>query len=649
MKILILGMRLLALLFFLISLQSCDLEDLLEDDDQTESISGSIPSIFVGSWYSESGTYLYEIGSINSDYFIMTGNAEYYYDEYTFLDDVYEVEGRSASGSSKDFYLRTTSVSGVIEISQVSASSGYTKVSEGWAADEEEEEEEEEEEPLERIPDEYLGTWYNVSGVHIFTVEDDISRYIQTNNIVYYFDDENISEPASGITEVVGTSTGGSVKQFYFSAGSSSSQVEISTTSYTEGFNYYWNSISAISTPVAQFSASSQSIEPGQEITFTDESMFVGSYEWTFEGGTPSSSTEKNPVVTYDSPGIFDVTLKVTNAVGSDTEVKNDHITVESPKVIRGFAWCGNPTTSSYTANSGYSFNSEGGSITISRSTTGSYAVTFGGMAMSNSHVQESLYGTSEGAVRVLSWGNSGADLVANVRTFDNAANLADRSFTIFVTGEGFEGAYLYADQESSGGYTPDTSKSYNSSGGSPTISSPSVGTYTVTIPDVGDNLGNVQVTASNAVSAIAKINSWYVSNGDLKVEVRTYHSGTGDLKDAKFNLLFTKSLTNMTGAYCWADLETAGSAYTPLRTGNSSGGGITSQKVSTGMYEVTIKQQAGSGNTILVTGYGANNNKAVIRSWSTNGDDMIATVNTYNSAGTLTDAEFTLFTIYGD
>lgn len=36
-------------------------------------------------------------------------------------------------------------------------------------------------------------------------------------------------------------------------------------------------------------------------------------YSWTFQGGNPSTSTEKNPVICYDLPGTWDVQLIVTN------------------------------------------------------------------------------------------------------------------------------------------------------------------------------------------------------------------------------------------------------------------------------------------------------------------------------------------------
>ena len=49
---------------------------------------------------------------------------------------------------------------------------------------------------------------------------------------------------------------------------------------------------------------------------------------WTFEGGTPSSSTFNNPKVTYNTPGRYKVTLKVTNALGNSEITKTEFIDV---------------------------------------------------------------------------------------------------------------------------------------------------------------------------------------------------------------------------------------------------------------------------------------------------------------------------------
>ncbi|MBO6515909.1 MAG: T9SS type A sorting domain-containing protein [Bacteroidia bacterium] len=49
---------------------------------------------------------------------------------------------------------------------------------------------------------------------------------------------------------------------------------------------------------------------------------------WTFEGGSPSSSTFPNPTVAYNTSGKFKVTLKVTNSKGSTEISKTEFITV---------------------------------------------------------------------------------------------------------------------------------------------------------------------------------------------------------------------------------------------------------------------------------------------------------------------------------
>lgn len=84
-----------------------------------------------------------------------------------------------------------------------------------------------------------------------------------------------------------------------------------------------------VNPPVAAFTASSTNIDVGQSVTFTDQSTNdPTSWNWTFEGGTPSSSTSQNPVVTYNTAGTYNVTLQATNSAGSDSEVKTDYITV---------------------------------------------------------------------------------------------------------------------------------------------------------------------------------------------------------------------------------------------------------------------------------------------------------------------------------
>jgi PKD repeat protein len=68
----------------------------------------------------------------------------------------------------------------------------------------------------------------------------------------------------------------------------------------------------------------------GSSLTFTDLSTnFPTSWQWTFEGGDPSSSTAQNPKVKYNSPGKFYITLIASNSIGPSLLVK-DSIVVTS-------------------------------------------------------------------------------------------------------------------------------------------------------------------------------------------------------------------------------------------------------------------------------------------------------------------------------
>jgi PKD repeat protein len=81
--------------------------------------------------------------------------------------------------------------------------------------------------------------------------------------------------------------------------------------------------------PVANFTANDTSVYEGDSVNFTDQSTnSPTSWSWTFEGGTPSSSTAQNPSVTYNTAGTYDVALTATNSAGSDGETKTNYVTV---------------------------------------------------------------------------------------------------------------------------------------------------------------------------------------------------------------------------------------------------------------------------------------------------------------------------------
>jgi len=91
------------------------------------------------------------------------------------------------------------------------------------------------------------------------------------------------------------------------------------------------NGFVATCTPIAEFEADALIGCQGSTIQFTDRSYNAEvdgtwTWQWTFPGGTPATSNQQNPLITYDAAGVFDVTLTVTNGSGSNTLTKTQTI-----------------------------------------------------------------------------------------------------------------------------------------------------------------------------------------------------------------------------------------------------------------------------------------------------------------------------------
>lgn len=71
---------------------------------------------------------------------------------------------------------------------------------------------------------------------------------------------------------------------------------------------------------------------PGGQVQLNDLSLNnPTSWNWTFPGGTPATSNAQNPLVTYDDPGLYDVTLEVSNADGTHSVTYSDFIEIGIP------------------------------------------------------------------------------------------------------------------------------------------------------------------------------------------------------------------------------------------------------------------------------------------------------------------------------
>ncbi len=88
--------------------------------------------------------------------------------------------------------------------------------------------------------------------------------------------------------------------------------------------------------PVANFSASNTSPAQNSQVNFTDQSSNnPTSWSWSFSPSTvtylnSTTSSTRNPQVSFNQTGYYTVTLTATNAYGSDLETKTNYINVIS-------------------------------------------------------------------------------------------------------------------------------------------------------------------------------------------------------------------------------------------------------------------------------------------------------------------------------
>ncbi len=120
-------------------------------------------------------------------------------------------------------------------------------------------------------------------------------------------------------------------------------------TMYDDGSNqsalrYYTYGRGVWESPFGNLRAVSSSFDVSQKIycttgsgvAFTDYSTGnITSWSWSFPGGTPSTSTLQNPVVTYSSPGLYGATLTVSDGVNSSTYSKgNVFLVMAAPPTV---------------------------------------------------------------------------------------------------------------------------------------------------------------------------------------------------------------------------------------------------------------------------------------------------------------------------
>jgi hypothetical protein len=85
--------------------------------------------------------------------------------------------------------------------------------------------------------------------------------------------------------------------------------------------------------PVAVLELSPNPVFPGDNVSFDGANSYdpdgtVTGYAWTFESGTPSSSSSASGTVSWADPGVYEVTLVVTDGTGKKSAVARVNMVV---------------------------------------------------------------------------------------------------------------------------------------------------------------------------------------------------------------------------------------------------------------------------------------------------------------------------------
>jgi hypothetical protein len=318
-----------------------------------------------------------------------------------------------------------------------------------------------------------------------------------------------------------------------------------------------------------------------------------------------------------------------------------------------GWVWANEPTTASYTPDAAHSYNSRSGANTITRVATGDYEIHMAGLYRGTeaSNVQVTAYGADGNYCIAGVWGQAGGSNVGiAVQCFNASGAVADSQFTVMYqshsgnTGTATKGLAFVTTN-------PDTFPppySYNSAGGTNTVTHNGTGSYTVALPGLSTSGGDVQVTAVGSLAQRCKVDNWSADVGTTDVNVQCY-DGTGASADEYFSLAYLLSVpyavttppTNYQ-AYVWADKSTDRNEYTPddqRNFSNMKAGPLKVLKTGTGTYTVTIPGTVPTYSTsnVLVTSYGSDNSYCNIVSWAT------STINVacYAAGGTPANEQF--------
>lgn len=133
-------------------------------------------------------------------------------------------------------------------------------------------------------------------------------------------------------------------------------------------------------TPTVDFTLNNSQGCEGFAVEFSDHSWGADEdasweWSWSFPGGTPSSSTDREPTITYNNAGTYNVSLTITTSAGSQTHTITNAVSVDvASNGYQGPVFEGLEASSFPTNPSGLNWSiPSAGNLNWQRTTTASY------------------------------------------------------------------------------------------------------------------------------------------------------------------------------------------------------------------------------------------------------------------------------------
>ena len=349
--------------------------------------------------------------------------------------------------------------------------------------------------------------------------------------------------------------------------------------------------------------------------------------------------------------------LALTAAVAGGATAQTGGSSAPTPAGVSPSTWAWvvarHPSSAAYTPAVVDRGNSNGGTNTVTRGAVGSYTVILNGINNDHGVFQVTALAASARLCIIGGWGDTPVEVsvFCYTRSGDPANSAFSLSYLLVHGGAGAsaEAALLWADSETTHSYTPETY--YNFDSYHPGVAYSHIvrhgdGDYTVTMPHLGSNGGDVQVAAYSATVA-CRVVSWGAAGSDMKVRVRCLDIA-GAPVDSEFDYTFVNGIGlsgyhGHSNTYLLAGRPTASSYHPQARyTFSTAGQAPTIKHTSRGHYSVILPGMP-KGGAVQVTSYGSGTIRCNLSSIRTSGLPQTVGVRCYDVAGHAQDGRFTL------